>query len=235
MAQEHAKHHFTATAKICRRLYGLRTKQKKMEVFFKWLSKDHRELRNALTEQRNLVKQLNRKLKSGKNEMDTLKHSIEVLKLEQEHEIEELKNNSREKNDSPAPVQKRQKARAPLKIENVDQPQSSPSPSSTFGVQTQTEQLPSIEAGEEELAVEADEVQSVGEAVSPNLSSRSYNDNTFNFSQLIDEGEQSGSEDEGPRPVVVKKWKKMQMPSGDAEGFYNHLLIGQMLFATKRQ
>ena len=91
VAQEHAKHHFTATAKICRRLYALRTKQKKMEVFFKWLSKDHRELSNALTEQRNLVKQLNRKLKSGKNEVDILKHSIDVLKLEQEHEIEELK------------------------------------------------------------------------------------------------------------------------------------------------
>ena len=90
-------------------MYALRTKQKKMEVFFKWLSKDHRELRNALSEQRNLVKQLNRKLKSGKNEMDTLKHSIDVLKLEQEHEIEELKNNSREKNVSPAPVQKDKK------------------------------------------------------------------------------------------------------------------------------
>ena len=122
VAQEHAKHHFTATAKICRRLYGLRTKQKKMEVFFKWLSKDHRELRNALSEQRNLVKQLNRKLKSGKNEVDILKHSIDVLKLEQEHEIEELKKNSPEKDVSPAPVQKRQKARAALKIENVDQP-----------------------------------------------------------------------------------------------------------------
>ena len=119
VAQEHANHHFTATAKICRRLYALRTKQKKMEVFFKWLSKDHRELRNALTEQRNLVKQLNRKLKSGKNEMDTLKHSIDILKLEQEHEIGELKNNSREKNDSAAPVQKRQKARAALKIETL--------------------------------------------------------------------------------------------------------------------
>ena len=103
-----------------------------------------------------------------------------------------------------------------MKIENVDRSQS---PSSTFGVQTQTEQLSSIEAGEEELVVEADEVQSVAESASPNLSSRSYNDKTFNFSQLIDEGEQSGSEDEGPRPIVVKKWKKMQMPSGDAEGF----------------
>eukprot|EP00944_MAST-04C_sp_MAST-4C-sp1_P008098 g8098.t1 len=213
VAQEHAKHHFTATAKICRRLYALRTKQKKMEVFFKWLSKDHRELRNALTEQRNLVKQLNRKLKSGKNEVDILKHSIDVLKLEQEHEIEELKKNSPEKDVSPAPVQKRQKVTAPVEVEDVDRSQS------TFGVQTQTEQLPSIEAGEEELAVEADEVQSVGESASPNISLRSYNDKTFNFSQLIDEGEQSGSEDEGPRPIVVKKWKKMQMPSGDAEGF----------------
>eukprot|EP00943_MAST-04B_sp_MAST-4B-sp1_P002728 g2728.t1 len=214
VTKEHDRHHKHATKKICKRLFKLRTKLKKLEVFSKWLSNDHRQLRSNLKEERDLVQQLSKRLQSETNQNSTLKHDMDELKIKQEHEMEELRKNS------PAKVVEKVIVKEKVIIPSIPPEESPPpqiqKPKATFVVQTQTD-IPSFIEEREEKEIEV--------MSSPTLSKSSVSnvhDRTFNFSQLVDGNNNSDDDDDRSnysRSCIVKKWEKMQMPSGDAEGF----------------
>ena len=235
ITKEHDRHHQHATKKICKRLQKLRIKLRKLEVFQKWLLADHRQIRKNLKEKRDLVKQLNNKLHNEAKQNNSLKKNMDDLKVKQEHEIEELRKNSPVKIVEKVIIQEKVVVPSVQLEEPVvvaatpeQQQQQPPKPKATFVVQTQTEQSSFVkEEDKEEIIMieEEQQVEDISIQATPQETFSNYNshDRTMNFSQLIDDNDDDGNDSDDynnySRSVIVKKWKKMNMPSGDAEGF----------------
>ena len=216
-------------------LQKLRIKLRKLEVFQKWLLADHRQIRKNLKEKRDLVKQLNNKLHNEAKQNNSLKKNMDDLKVKQEHEIEELRKNSPVKIVEKVIIQEKVVVPSVQLEEPVvvaatpeQQQQQPPKPKATFVVQTQTEQSSFVkEEDKEEIIMieEEQQVEDISIQATPQETFSNYNshDRTMNFSQLIDDNDDDGNDSDDynnySRSVIVKKWKKMNMPSGDAEGF----------------